>query len=418
MDHSHTVFSRRDILRFATAGAATLALGAPLRPLLAADDRKFVVLINLEGGNDSLNTVVPLNAGAYHDRRPSLGIDNPLELSTGPAANSEYGLHPNLPALQALHAEGSLAMIQKTGYPNANRSHFNSKDVFHTGNSNADVGPQSGWVARYAKRYNDHTLGCISIGHNAKALQGDGVNLLQADNLDGFGYNVDGRYRGESQRRLDIAKQMLARYSAAAPHTDAIKNALLTGQDNIDLIQAALSGYVPNVEYPDGTRFGRSMQGIAQLIQYGGLGTDIYYTGLGGFDTHSGQGAIGGRHPNLMTELNQSLDAFTQDMKAQGKWNDCVVVIFSEFGRRNFENGSGGTDHGAGQTLLIAGGGVSGGSYGPALTDADIRNVDSLPMEVDFRAVFSEVIATHLGHDPEPVFTDTHRLSTGQLGFL
>ncbi len=412
--------SRRDFLRFAGAGAATLALSQlPGVARAAADDRKFVVMINLEGGNDSLNTLVPLNLDAYHDRRPALGIDTPLDLTTGVAASSSYGLHPEMTALQALHAEGSLAFVQKAGYPNANRSHFTSRDVFHTGDSSVlNANRQSGWIARYAKLYNDHTLGCISIGHTAKALQGEGINLLQAGDLNSFSYNVDGRYPGESQRRQALARQMLARYNTGAASSLAIRNAIQLGHDNIDLIRGALDNYVPNVEYASEAKFSRSLEGIAQLIQAGGLGTDIYYTGIGGFDTHSSQGATSGKHASLMFELNRGIEAFANDMKAQGKWNDCVIVVFSEFGRRNFENGSGGTDHGDGQTMMVLGGAVNGGSYGSDLSNADIRENDSMPMEVDFRSVFSEVVENHLGHAADAIFTDTNRLSHPALGLL
>lgn len=411
--------SRRDLLRFSLATGGLAAIGPMANVARAlADDRKFVVLVNLDGGNDSLNTVVPLNIGAYHDRRPSLAVDNPLELTTGAAASSDYGLHPNLTGLQALHAEGSLAFIQKAGYPNANRSHFSSKDVFHTGDTNGfNGGDKTGWVARYAQLYNNQSLGCVSVGYNAKALQGPESNLLQISRLSGFSYSTDRSYAGESARRLELAKTMLQRYSGGGRNASAVKDALQAGYDNVTKIEELVANYVPNVTYSS-SRFGQSMEGIAQMVHGGGLGTDIYYTGLGGFDTHSGQGATGGRHPNLMTDLNSGLEAFATDMKALGKWQDCVVVIFSEFGRRNFENGSRGTDHGAGQTMIVTGGAVNGGTYGSDLVPADIRDEGSLPMDVDFRQVFSEVIASHLGRDADPVFPDPDKISGSPLGFL
>lgn len=410
--------SRRDLLRFSVASAGLAALGPMANVASAmADDRKFVVLVNLDGGNDSLNTVVPLNIGAYHDRRPSLGVDSPLDLTTGAAATSDYGLHPNLTGLQALHSEGSLALVQKVGYPNANRSHFTSKDVFHTGDTSAmNATNKTGWVARYAQLYNSHSLGCISVGYNAKALQGPDVNLLQLSRLSAFSYKTDSRYSGESDRRMQVAKSMLDRY-AGGKNATAVMQAIQSGHENIDKIENIVANYVPNAIYSS-SRFGQSMESIAQLIQGGGLGTDMYYTGLGGFDTHSGQGSTGGRHPNLMTELNAGIEAFASDMKALGKWQDCVVVVFSEFGRRNFENGSGGTDHGAGQTMIVTGGAINGGTYGSDLVTSDIRDESNLPMDVDFRQVFSEVIANHLGKDAGPVFPDPDQITGSPLGFV
>ncbi len=409
--------SRRNLLQLSVAGAGLAALGPLANIARAADNRKFVVLVNLDGGNDSLNTVVPLNIGAYHDRRPSLSIETPLELNSGSAATSEYGLHPNLTGLQALHGDGQLAMVQKVGYPDANRSHFTSKDVFHTGDtSGLDANDKTGWVARYAQLYNPHSLGCISVGYNAKALQGPGINLLQMSRLSSFAYNRDGRYSGESDRRLQLARSILERH-ASNGNALAVQQAIQAGHQNIDKIQQIVESYVPNVEY-SGSRLGQSLEGISQLIHGGGLGTDIYYTGMGGFDTHSGQGVTGGRHPNLMADLNSGIEAFANDMKAIGKWQDCVMVVFSEFGRRNFENGSGGTDHGAGQTMLITGGAVQGGTYGSDLVSADIRDQSNLPMEVDFRQVFGEIINNHLGHDAGPVFTDPNQFGATALGIV
>lgn len=188
-------------------------------------------------------------------------------------------------------------------------------------------------------------------------------------------------------------------------------------QGRFPAIQNIVASYVPNATYAS-SRFGQSMESIAQLIQGGGLGTDMYYTGLGGFDTHSGQGSAGGRHPNLMTELNSGIEAFASDMKAIGKWQDCVVVVFSEFGRRNYENGSGGTDHGEGQTMIVTGGAINGGTYGSDLVSSDIRDESNLPMDVDFRQVFSEVIANHLGKDAGPVFLDPDQITGAALGLV
>jgi len=411
--------SRREMLKFALASAGISALG-PLGnlALAEADSRKFLVLVNLDGGNDSLNTAVPLNRDAYYDRRPSIGVRTPLELSTGPGATSELGLHPALSGFQSLHEEGSLALVQKVGYPNANRSHFTSKDIFHTGDaSSKNANDKTGWVARYAELYNNQTLGCVSIGYNAKALQSPMVNLMQVNSLSSMSYKSDRSFTGESQKRLEVARSILDRYKGSG-NAREVKKALQVGHENIDRIQEVINNYEPNVEYPSNTRFSRSMESIAQLIHAGGLGTDIYYTGLGGFDTHSGQGSISGRHANLMNTLNAGIDAFAQDMKMLGKWDDCVIVVFSEFGRRNFENGSGGTDHGAGQTMMVTGGMVNGGDYGSSLSDSDIRIEQNLPIEVDFRSVFGEVIDRHLGKDSSQVFTDSSQIAGPQQGFL
>lgn len=411
--------SRRELVKFALASAGIGALGPVGNLAFAeADNRKFVVLVNMDGGNDSLNTVVPLNKDSYYDRRPSIAVDNPLELSTGPAATSEIALHPGLSGFQSLHEEGSLALVQKVGYPNANRSHFTSKDIFHTGDaSSKNANNKTGWVARYAELYNNQTLGCVSIGYNAKALQSPMVNLMQVKTLSSMAYKNDRSFSGESQRRLEVARSILDRYQGAG-NSREVKKALQVGHENIDRIQEVINSYEPNVQYPTNTRFSRSLENIAQLIHAGGLGTDIYYTGLGGFDTHSGQGSTSGRHATLMNTLNAGIDAFTTDMKMLGKWDDCVIVLFSEFGRRNFENGSGGTDHGMGQTMFITGGGVNGGEYGSSLSDNDIRVEQNLPIEVDFRSVYGEVIDRHLGKDSTQVFTDSSQIGGPPLGFL
>ena len=156
--------------------------------------------------------------------------------------------------------------------------------------------------------------------------------------------------------------------------------------------------------------FSNRMKDIATLIQ-GGFESSIFFTGLSGFDTHSGQGTTAGQQPGLFTAMDNALNSFASDMKAMGVWNDMVIAVITEFGRRNYVNGSSGTDHGHGFAMLLLGGAIRGGVYGPVLTDADI-NMEYLSYGVDFRSIYKEILTHHMNVDPAPVFPEALPIDT------
>jgi uncharacterized protein (DUF1501 family) len=236
---------------------------------------------------------------------------------------------------------------------------------------------------------------------------------LQADSLAAFKIRAAGTSGNQVTNahllRLQTAKDMLTAYAGSGT-TRQTRDALLQAHDLAGQVQTAITSFTSTVTWPS-TTLGRRLKDVAVLME-GGFDTRIFYTGFGGFDTHSGQGTVTpdpGTQAALFVQLDNAIGAFADDMKARGLWNDIVIVVITEFGRRNYETGtasSPGTDHGHAWTALLVGGGVNGGVFGPDLTEA-ILNTEYPTYAVDFRTIYKEVLANHLGADPVPVFPET-----------
>jgi uncharacterized protein (DUF1501 family) len=227
-------------------------------------------------------------------------------------------------------------------------------------------------------------------------------NPLLVKSLSRFDLLPDWSYRNNHELRLDTARKIIERQSDKGTKGE-IKAALSQAHALADQIQAAVQSYESGVEYADESP-ARYLKDVATLVQ-AGFETRIFYTGYGGFDLHGDQGAATGSHANLLRRLDNAVGAFADDMKAMGVWEDTVLLLITEFGRRNYENGSDGTDHGHGYAEILVGGAVRGGLYGPDLTTADIEE-EYLGYEVDFRAVYKEVLDRHLGADADHVFPE------------
>jgi uncharacterized protein (DUF1501 family) len=326
-------------------------------------------------------------------------------------------MNKHLPKIAALWREGKMAAIHKTGYPNENLTHFESMDIFSLGvrNSFADLGlPRSGWIARYAGNYAPTPMGAVSLGAG-RPLDFDGATTspVIVDELDTFEIFTD---NGEAAQlhRLENAKTMLANYQGSGLRLEA-KRAAFVGYEISDQVQVAVNSFTSSVTY--GTSYiANRLRDVAILIQ-GGFETRIFYTGFGNFDHHSGQGTeLVNNHAKLLVQLDDAVGGLAQDLKDMGAWNDTVICIITEFGRRNYANGSNGTDHGHGYTEILIGGKVKGGVYGNHLTDADI-NQEYLAYDVDFRGIYKELIDKHLGANPDPVFPEALEKNT-TLNFI
>lgn len=408
--------TRRDLLRASLAGAGLLALGPFGRRASVALGEpvaglKRLVVVNLLGGNDTLNMFIPVTLTQYYTQRGALAIAPAAALPLN--GTSDVMVHPSMPRVQALWNSGDAAIVQRVGYPSANLSHFESQDIFSWGvrNGFAALGRQpSGWIARYADVNAPTPLGAVSIGMGRPTdFVGGTTNPLLVSSLAGF--RISGTNSTAIRTyRLQRAKEILE--SAAAPGlTSQARDAVAQAHDQTDQVQAALTAHNSylsgaGIAYPSNTIANR-LKDAAALIQ-GGFETRILYTGYGGFDTHGGQGTTTGTHATLLGNLDGALGAFSDEMKALGIWDDVVVLVITEFGRRTFVNGSAGTDHGHAYTGLVVGGAVSGGSsYGPALTDADLTRSQGYPgYAVDFRSIYKELISDHLGADAAEVFPE------------
>ncbi len=398
--------TRRDFVKAAGLAAGIMALG-PFRGLLpvaqgAPLQQKRLVVINLFGGADTMNAVIPHTLQSYYDRRGAIAIpsDQALSLTGGPGT-SLYRLHPRMTNIQALWDRGDVAFVQRVGYPNPNLSHFTSQDINSLAvRDSFPVGvPKSGWIARYADRNAPTPLGAVGLGVGRPLdFVGGSTNPFLVQSLSGF--RLSGGTGQTQQHRLNAAKQLVASFSGAGNTAEA-RAAIDQAYQLVDQVQAAVSSYTSNVSYtyqdPDTgsdttPSISQRLRDVARLVQ-AGFETRVFFTGTGGYDTHSDQL---GQHSRLLTQLDRAIGAFAQDMQDMGLWEDTVIAVVTEFGRRNEVNGSDGTDHGHAWCELLVGGGVRGGAYGPELVDGDITS--GYPVHaVDFREVYYEILRDHMG---------------------
>jgi uncharacterized protein (DUF1501 family) len=413
--------TRRDLLR-AAAGAAGIAALGPFRGLLptAAGSPlplKRMIVVNLFGGNDTLNMVVPHTLSNYYTRRPGIAIPSASAIAlSGAAATNVVRLHPSMPKIAALWAEGSVAAVQRVGYPRANLSHFTSQDIFSLGVRDGFAslgGTPSGWLARYADGFAPTPMGAVALGVGRPLdFEGGTTPPFLANDLANFRFSLNGNSAAQVHR-LEAAKGILADWAGTGNASEARKSQALA-YELADQVQAALAGYASGVTYSTAT-ISRRLKDVAVLVQ-GGFETRIFFTGYGGFDTHSAQGTSTGAQATLFAQLDDGIGSLAEDLKAMGVWNDTVIVVLTEFGRRNFENGSAGTDHGHAFAELVIGGPVSGGLHGPSLTETDLAG-NHPDYAVDFRSVYREILSDHLAADPDVVFPEPLEVTTN-LGLL
>lgn len=413
--------SRRDVIRASLAGAGLLALGPAMRLLPTAtgtpQSLKRLVIVNCYGGNDTLNMFVPVNLSSYVTRRGTIALQSAQCLALGGAhGTSAYKLHPSMPKIAAMWGNGEVAAVNRVGYPTADLSHFTSQDIYSLGvrGSFGPLGiPQSGWVARFCDHYARSPLGAVAIGvGRPKDLIGGTtaplpVSSLAAFKIQGAGANGTS-FTPAYYHRLNHAKSLITGFTGAE-RLQSQQQALADAHGLTGQVQSAITSYTSTVTYPNES-LARQLKDVATLIQ-GGFESRIFYVGIGGFDTHSGQGTAAGPQATLFGRIDNALGAFSDDLKAMTVWNDTVVLIITEFGRRNYVNGSDGTDHGHAWTMLALGGAVKGGVYGPDLTDADI-NVEYPTYAVDFRSIYKEILNRHMGTDPAPIFPETLPIDT------
>lgn len=355
----------------------------------AASDRVLVV-IQLGGGNDGLNTLVPFGDDRYHNARPRLAVPARSVLKLDDA----LGFHPELVELHKLYKDGGLAVVSNVGYPNPNRSHFRSTDIWETA-APADKILKSGWLGRY--------FDCAGAGVAADPL---GVRIGEQPSL---------AFAGERLRAATFANPRMLENPAAGPAAAALERMAAveptgiaaldfvqrTGNQSLSLsreLQRAVRDVRPKVAYPP-FALCQSLRLVAQMIT-AGLPARVYYVTHGGFDTHAAQAQ---RHAYLLQEFSQAVSLFVADLKAQGQLDRVLGVSFSEFGRRVAENRNAGTDHGAASVMFAFGGKVRAGLNGSPPDLADLDPLGDLVHKTDFRRVYAGVLKGWLDADPEKV---------------
>ena len=361
----------------------------------AKSDRSLVVL-QLSGGNDALNTVVPYSNGLYYDWRPEVRIEQERVLKL----DDQLGFNPSMAPIKELWDEGKVAVINGVGYPSPDRSHFRSMDIWHTAESDG-IG-DSGWLGRTIRELDpkaENALTGMNFGRGLpRALSCKGVSVASVGDLETYGLLPDIKEQNARVLALTAFSQI---YGSARAH-DAISQFI--GQIGIDalrgadILRTAPEKYSSSVEYAD-TPIAKSMKSIAQVMT-ADLGTRIYYAQHGTFDTHAAQLDA---HAKLWTDTSTALGDFMDDMKEHDMEDDVLILVFSEFGRRMRDN-SAGTDHGSGGVSFVIGGSVDGGLYGeyPSLEEKDHLEGD-LHFNTDFRSIYSTIAERWLGVDPESV---------------
>lgn len=373
-------------------GAAPAPLYVPGEPGGAAvpgkpEDRVLVVL-QLAGGNDGLNTVIPYRDPLYAQLRPTVGqkAGDVLPISDALALN------PALKSLLPLWNDGKLAVVEGVEYPTPNFSHFRSMDIWMTGDDKA-VG-SVGWIGHALDHLSNHpALVAASLGITTpRALVGmQPVNIALGNSLKDFAYKPVGKIDpGAVSAIFDYMNQTTPdsdRYAKTITRSHAVAQEAMGG-----VAQVAAS-YTPAVKYPN-SQLGAGLQTVAQMIN-GGVGARVLYLATGGYDTHSNQRQT---HEQLLGTLGDALGAFWQDLQAHGHTDRVTLMTFSEFGRRPAENASRGTDHGSAAPLFVMGGSVRGGIYGDAPNLADLDG-GNLRVQQDFRQVYAAMLGTWLGMD-------------------
>ena len=359
-----------------------------------------VVVLQLSGGNDYLNTVIPHSDPRYVDNRPSVGVkgDRIIKL------NDKIGFHPEMGPMKNLYEQGNVAIIHGVGYHNAPRSHFRSMDIWHT--CEPDKLGTEGWLGRTARELDpnkENVVTAVSFGPSLpRALVLPGVPVACVDDLNNFGMLTG---ITEEQQRNKIIDRFSRLYSPTIGNGFVMDYLGQTGLDGLaaaDILKVAPEKYSSNVEYPD-TTLAKKLKGIAQ-IHTADLGTRIFYCDHGSFDSHSNQV---GMHDKLWKDVSEGVEAFFDDLKEHGAGDNVIMLMFSEFGRRVHDNGSG-TDHGAAGVSFMLGQNIKGGEYGeyPSTAPEDLEQGDLVP-NVDFRSIYSTILENWMGLDANPLVGGT-----------
>lgn len=386
------LIQRRDFLKTGSLATASLFMPRFLQAIKApgtiGPNGRKLVIIQLSGGNDGLNTVIPYRNDIYYNQRRSLGIKRENALSLG----DEAGLNPALSALKNLWDKGSMAVLNNVGYPNPDRSHFRSMDIWQSASPASEYW-QTGWLGRY--------LDAQCAGKPSAALEFDDTLSLVLK-----GRGTKGLALQDAKRLYEGAKSPYFSEYAAARGTVA------TDEAPVDYLYKTMSETLSSAHYlyeqsrkkPSEALYpasglGKDLKTIASLI-LADTDTSVYYVSLGSFDTHINQA---GQQKRLFTELNDALSAFADDMGKNGKWKEVLVVTFSEFGRRVAQNASGGTDHGTANNMIFLGGNLKEQGLLNAMPDLSDLDGGDLKYRVDFRQVYATLLEKWLGADSEQV---------------
>ena len=390
--------SRRDFLKLSAFASSALMIPKFLTPLqakeinelLGSDITRKLVIIQLSGGNDGLNTIIPYNNDIYYSGRETISVakNNVIKI------NDELGFNPGMAKLKELYDSGYVSVINSVGYPNPNRSHFRSMDIWQTA-SDSDKYVNSGWIGRYL----DSECADCKNPYNAievsdtlsLAMKGNSYNGLAVEDPQKFFLSSSENFftdiAGISKTKKDDHENVSYLYKTVAEATSSA-----------DYVYKTSKIYKSKLDYPKG-QFSQNLKTIAELI-ISNIDSRVFYISLSGFDTHVNQKA---RQDALLKELSDGLFSFTSDLKQNNRLNETLVMTFSEFGRRVSQNASNGTDHGTANNIFMINGQLKNpGFYNSAPDLTDLDNGD-LKYKIDFRTVYANVLNKWLGANDEKI---------------
>lgn len=389
---------RRAFLQMGSLATASLLVPRFLKAFdgkaVVPKGNRVLVILQLSGGNDGLNTVIPTYNDIYYKERPRLGIEKTKAL----ALTDEAGLHPSLVALKGLYDEGELAILNSVGYPNPDRSHFRSMDIWHSASDSREYW-NNGWVGRYLDAQ------CSGCDKPTYALELDDMLslALKGEHVNAIAMRDPRRLYGTANERFfrEVMKQHVD--EPGEQPVDYLYKTMASTLSSADYIFQQSKMSPTKAVYPQ-TQLGTDLKTIASLI-YSDINTKVYYLSLGSFDTHVNQQFTQQR---LFTEMNDAIAAFTKDLKANGRFDDVMLMTFSEFGRRVSQNASGGTDHGTANTMFFVGGGLKKKGMINELPDLSDLEEGDLKYKVDFKSVYATVLNKWLGADDAAILKQTY----------
>lgn len=366
---------------------------------LKATGYKRLVIVQLSGGNDGLNTVIPYTNDIYYNNRPTISQKGNQLLNL----NNELALHPNLAPIKNLYDEGYLSIINNVGYPNPNRSHFRSTDIWQTASGSNEY-INSGWLGRYLDTYGKTPHNAIEVDDSLSlALKGNKLNGMAVKNAQQLYRNAQDPY----------FKKVLEHHSdqhLSEHNLGYLYKTMIAAENSAKYIYSTTKTYNSIQEYPQNP-LGKQLKTAAEFIN-SGVDCKVLYTSLGGFDTHFNQTS---RQEKLLSVYAESIDAFVKDLKRNDTFKDTLILTFSEFGRRVKQNAANGTDHGTANNVFIIGENLQKkGIYNEAPNLADLDANGDLKYSVDFRSIYATILNKWMNIDDKTVLTD----SFNQLSFL
>ena len=357
------------------------------------NNEQVLVIVQLTGGNDFMNTLIPYTSSVYHDSRPVVGIPEDKVIPM----NNRLGWHPSAEPLKNMFDQGKVAVVQGIGYPNSSRSHFRAMDIWHTCEP-VEVGTE-GWLGKATRELDpkgNNVLTAVNFGRGLpRALAVPGVPVTSVGNLENYGLMTGIDDNQDRNEALNVFKQMYAPAIGTGIVTDYLARTGLDVIKGADQLKKAPALYKSEIEYGNSS-IGQSLRDAAK-VHLANLGTRILYTAHGGYDTHANEVPT---HPQLLADLTRAISDFFDDLRSHDASENVTMLVFTEFGRRIKDNASG-TDHGTGGGAFIIGDKVKGGLYSeyPSLDSNRWANGEDLEHTIDFRGIYGTILEQWIGID-------------------